>query len=103
MPLKEAMHVAIHMKMEHTIFESDSHMMVQEIHSNYGCNYESSVIISSINNLLALHSNFEVKFFKRQANLVTHLLAKVANSWTRRYVFHLIPPRIEKQLINDMI
>lgn len=70
-------------------------MMVQEIHANYGGNSEFSLIISCIKNLLDSHSNFEVKFVKRQVNSVAHVLAKSANYWTRRSVFHLIPPCID--------
>ncbi|PNX91087.1 gem-like protein 8-like, partial [Trifolium pratense] len=44
---------------------------------------ESMQAATSMNmNMLALYSNFEVNFVKRQANSVAHLLAKAANSWT---------------------
>lgn len=66
--------------MEHIIFKSGSETMVQAIHANNGGNTEFSVIISSIKNLLALHSYFEVKFVKHQTNSVTHLLAKAIDS-----------------------
>lgn len=49
--------------------------MAQAIHANYGDNFEVSVImiISSIKNLLALHSDFEVKYVKRQTNSIAHI------------------------------
>lgn len=72
--LKETIHVVISMQMEHIIFESDSYMMVQVIHTNNEGNSEFSVIISCIKNLLVCHSNFEVKFMKCQVNHVAHLL-----------------------------
>lgn len=101
--LKEVLHATIQMQMDRIIFESDSELVVQAIHANYGGNSYFSVIISSIKNLLAFHSNYKVKFIKRQANSVAHLLAKSANSWTRHNVLHLIPLCIEQQFINDMI
>ncbi|KAK2429281.1 ankyrin repeat-containing protein [Trifolium repens] len=43
--------------------------------------YFISLLISSIKNLLFLNSNFEVKFVKRQANSVAHMLARVAGQF----------------------
>jgi ankyrin repeat protein len=43
--------------------------------------YSISLLISSIKNLLFLNSNFEVKFVKRQANSVAHMLARVAGQF----------------------
>jgi ribonuclease HI len=100
--LKEAVQAAIQMNMEKVIFESDSQLVVQAIHANYGGQSEFSLLISSIKSLLVPHYNFEVKFVKRQANSVAHLLAKAANSWSRRSFFHLIPRCIEQQLFNEM-
>jgi ribonuclease HI len=100
--LKEAVQAAIQMNMEKVIFESDSQLVVQAIHANYGGQSEFSLLISSIKSLLVPHYNFEVKFVKRQANSVAHLLAKAANSWSRHCFFNLIPRCIEQQLFNEM-
>ncbi|XP_045809903.1 uncharacterized protein LOC123904263 [Trifolium pratense] len=100
--LLDAMQSVILMNVEHIVFESDSEIVVDGVHTRYGGNSEFSMLISSIKSLLTLHSNFEVKFIKRQANSVAHLLAKAANSWPRRCGFYSLPLCIENQLMNDM-
>lgn len=45
-----------------------------------GGNSEFTFIINYIKLLLLDVSNFEVKFAKRQANMVAHTLAKASNS-----------------------
>ncbi|CAJ2675250.1 unnamed protein product [Trifolium pratense] len=69
-----AMQAASNMHMEHIVFESDSQLVAHLLASEF------SALISSIKNFLALNFNFEVKFVKRQTNLVAHLLVKVVNS-----------------------
>jgi ribonuclease HI len=100
--LREAIQAATHLNLENIIFECDSQTVVKAIHAQSGGNSEFSIIIASIKSLLNLHSNFEVKFVKRQANSVAHLLAKAANSWSRRNVFHTIPLCIENTLAIQM-
>jgi hypothetical protein len=39
---------------------------------------EFSFLISQINNILFCNPNFEVKFIKRQTNMVAHTLARAA-------------------------
>jgi hypothetical protein len=43
-----------------------------------------------------------VKFSKRQANMVAHMLARVAISWHRRYIVNTLPACIETLLNNEM-
>ncbi|XP_058783075.1 uncharacterized protein LOC131657726 [Vicia villosa] len=100
--LKEAIQSAINMEVQNVIFESDSQRTVQAIHSNHQGVSEFSCIISSINGLLFNFPNFEVKFVKRQANTVAHTIAKAADSWSRRSLFHMIPLCIEQLLLLDM-
>lgn len=66
-------------------------------------NSRFNLIISSIKSLLEIHSDFEVKSIKCKVNLVAHLLEKAVNSRSRQNSFHLIPPCIEHQLINEMV
>ncbi|XP_058762257.1 uncharacterized protein LOC131635640 [Vicia villosa] len=71
---------------------------------------EASAIKEAIEGAIAMHLEkviFEsdaqqVKFIKRQANLVAHSLAKAANSWTRRSVINSIPPCIQPIILNEM-
>jgi hypothetical protein len=43
-----------------------------------------------------------VKFSKRQANMVAHMLARAAISWPRRYIANTLPACIESLLNNEM-
>jgi hypothetical protein len=43
-----------------------------------------------------------VKFIKRQANMVAHTLARVAISWSRRYIVNTLPACIATLLNNEM-
>jgi hypothetical protein len=100
--LLEAIQATTHLNLEKVTFECDSQTVVNAVHAQSRGNSEFSIIISSIKSLLNLHSNFEVKFVKRHANSVAHVLAKAANSWTRRNVFHTIPLCIENTLLIEM-
>lgn len=64
-------------------------MILQAIHAKY--DDEFSLIISSTKNLLAIHSDFEIKFVKCQTNSAAPLLDKAANFWIRYNSLHLIP------------
>ncbi|XP_058782551.1 uncharacterized protein LOC131656734 [Vicia villosa] len=80
--LKEAIQSVIMLHNAPTIFESDSQQVVQALSSNTPGSSEFISIINSIKSLLLDFPNFEVKFIKRQANMVAHTLAKAANSWS---------------------
>jgi hypothetical protein len=75
--------------------------------------HEFSTLISKIKSLLSLYPNFEMKFIKRQINIVVFIflkeinivvltLAMMAYSCPRCCLFDLIPLYIEKYLINNM-
>ncbi|CAJ2679655.1 unnamed protein product [Trifolium pratense] len=101
--IKEAMCEIIQRGFSQVIFECDSKVVVDAIHSrNVGVS-ESRSIISSIQSLLLLYPNFEVKFVKRQANsTVVHTLARAVYSKTNRYIYDLIPPCIHNILNNEI-
>jgi hypothetical protein len=63
---------------------------------------EFHALVYLIKSILVLHSNFEVKFVKRQANMVAHTLARVACSWASHRIFEICPPYIDSTLNNDM-
>jgi hypothetical protein len=58
-------------------------------------------IVSSIIYQLSLHSNFEAKFVRRQANMVAHSLARATCSLASHRIFYYYPSCIEHWLIND--
>ncbi|XP_058783839.1 uncharacterized protein LOC131658576 [Vicia villosa] len=94
MALKEAIQDSIALHLDRIIFESDSLNVVTTLHSNASGRSEFHHVIHSIRLLLSSFHNFEVKFVKRQANMVAHSLVKTANSWARRSSLHNIPPCI---------
>jgi ribonuclease HI len=98
----EAMRQCIERGWTNILFESDAKLVVEAVHSTKQGNSELSSIISSIKLLLQQHSNFEVKFTKRQANMAAHTLARAACSWPSRMFFTSIPRCIEPIIINEM-
>jgi ribonuclease HI len=93
--LLEAIHFANVNRWDRVVFESDSSTLVQALSSPGHGDSEFSAIVSSIIYQLSLHSNFEVKFVRRQANMVAHSLARVACSWVSHRIFDSYPSCIE--------
>jgi len=67
-------------KWDRVVFESDSATLVQALSSSGHGDSEFYAIVFSIIYQLSLHSNFEVKFVRRQANMVAHALARASCS-----------------------
>jgi len=99
--LLEALHFVDANRWNRVVFESDSSTLVQALSSPGRSDSEFSVIVSSIIYQLSLHSNFEVKFVRRQANMVAHTLVRAACSWASHRIFDSYPSCIEHWLIND--
>lgn len=72
--LLDALHFADDNRWDRVVFESDSSTLVQTLSSPGHGDLEFYAIVSSINYQLSLHSNFKVKFIRRQANMVAHTL-----------------------------
>jgi hypothetical protein len=98
----EAIQLVVRHGWDRVIFESDSHTLVHYVFTNNHGNSEFSAIVASIKDNLSLLFNFEVKFVRRQANIVAHSLVRVAISWTSHGYFDVIPPYIEPLVINEM-
>ncbi|XP_058777575.1 uncharacterized protein LOC131651865 [Vicia villosa] len=100
--LKEVIQHVVTMNLDLVIFESDSQVVIQGIHSTATGSSEFNFILLSIKCLLDFIPNFEVKFIKRQPIMVTDSLVKAANSLSRRSIVNVIPPCIDFHLINNM-
>jgi len=92
--LLTALHFADVNKWDQVVFESDSSTLVQAISAPDHGDSEFYSIGSSIIYQLYLHSNLEVKFVRRQANLVAHTLARAACSWVSHRILNLYPSYI---------
>jgi len=99
--LLDAIHFAVVNGWDRVVFESDSTTLVQALSSLGHGDSELCAIVSSIIYQLSLHSNFEVKFVRRQANMVAHTLARATCSWASHRIFYSYPSCIEHWLIND--
>jgi len=99
--LLEALHFADANRWDWVVFETDSSTLVQALSSPGHGDLEFYAIVSSIIYQLSLHSNFEVKFVRRQANMVAHTLARAVCSWASHHIFYSYPSCIEHWLIND--
>ncbi|GAU22779.1 hypothetical protein TSUD_142180 [Trifolium subterraneum] len=76
-----AMEEARHRGLNRVQFESDSKVLIEAIHMKRRGNSEFLSIVHDILSLMSSFINFEVKFVRRQKNLVAHTLARAANSW----------------------
>jgi ribonuclease HI len=85
------------------IFETDSKSVVDATHFLHTGVSKFSSLICMIKNMLSLSTNLEVRFIKRQTNIVAHKLTRATISWSSRKVFETIPTCIEPLLLNDMI
>jgi hypothetical protein len=88
--LPEAMKDIASQGINHVNFEINSKRIADALRRPHAEASQFSAIICNVQNMLSLNSNFEVKFIKRQTNIVTHKLAKVTTSWTSCYHFELI-------------
>ncbi|GAU45652.1 hypothetical protein TSUD_400890 [Trifolium subterraneum] len=97
-----AMEEARHRGLDRVQFESDSKVLIEAIHMQRRGNSEFLSIVHDILSLMSSFINFEVKFVRRQANLVAHTLARAANSWASFHRFENIPFCIEHLIFNEM-
>ncbi|GAU45117.1 hypothetical protein TSUD_183250 [Trifolium subterraneum] len=97
-----AMEEARYRGLDRVQFESDSKVLIEVIHMKRRGNSEFLSIIHDILSLMSSFINFEVKFVRRQANLVAHTLARAANSWASFHRFENIPFYIERLVFNEM-
>ncbi|PNY08681.1 BZIP-like protein [Trifolium pratense] len=81
---------------------SGRHNVIDAMSLNYAGVSEFSMLISSIKNLLNLCPNFEVKFVRRQTNMVAQTLVKAAICYPSHHVFEFIPLCIESMVNNEM-
>jgi ribonuclease HI len=93
--LLETLHFADANRWDQVVFESDSSTLVQALSSPGHGDSEFYAIVSSIIYQLSLHSNFEMKFVRRQANMVVHSLARTTCSWASHGIFDSYPSYIE--------
>ncbi|GAU28887.1 hypothetical protein TSUD_293390 [Trifolium subterraneum] len=92
-----AMEEARHRGLNRVQFESDSKVLIEAIHMKRRGNSEFLSIVHDILSLMSSFINFEVKFVRRQANLVAHTLARAANSWVS---FHRMLDMLLKEGLN---
>jgi hypothetical protein len=75
---------------DRVVFESDSATVVQALSSPGHGDSESMLLFLVLFIKLSLHSNFEVKFVKRQTNMIAHTLTKAVCYWASRRIFLLL-------------
>ncbi|GAU34530.1 hypothetical protein TSUD_394040 [Trifolium subterraneum] len=97
-----AMEEARHRGLDRVQFESDSKVLIEAIHMKRRGNSGFLSIVHDILSLMSSFINFEVKFVRRQANLVAHTLARAANSWASFHRFKNIPFCIEHLVFNEI-
>jgi len=101
--LLETLHFADSNRWDRVVFKSNSSTLVQAISSLGHGDSEFYVIVSSTIYQLSLHSNFEMKLVRRQANMVAHTLTRAACSWTSHCIFYSYPSCIKHFLDFSLV
>jgi ribonuclease HI len=83
-------------------FEMDCKRVVDGLHSNRTNTSDLGAILSDCRLILATSLNSHVKFIRRQANEVAHILARVATSLASFHNFIDIPTCMYNIIINEM-
>jgi ribonuclease HI len=78
--LLQVINEAKHKGFERVIFESDSQVLVEAISTNRQSTSEFLLIFNDIILVMLSYVNFEVKFIRKQVNLVAYTLVRAANS-----------------------
>jgi hypothetical protein len=86
------------------IFELDSKKVVDSYHSNRRdeSNFGAMIIRECRRSFSSFFTNSQVKFMRRQANEVAHILARAATSLPSFHLFIEMPDCIEKLIDNEM-
>jgi len=85
--LLDVIHFADVNRWDRVVFESNLATLVQALSSPSHGDSEFYATVSSIIYQLSLHSNSEVKFVRRQANMVAHTLVRAACSRASHRIF----------------
>jgi hypothetical protein len=80
-------------------FESDSHEAIRTRHNDISY---FNLIVADITKIMLSWVNFEVKFIRRQANMVAHALVRTTNSWASFHKIEIVSLYIERLLVNEM-
>jgi ribonuclease HI len=92
------------MQFDNVDFETDSKLTADAFLSSRNDLSEFGCIISSCHSLfINLFSNSRVEFVRRQANTVSHALAREATSLASPAIYFDIPDCIETLIINEML
>jgi len=85
------------------VFESDSKRVVDSFHSNRKDEYDFGAIIRECrNSFSSFFTNSQVEFIRRQANEVTHSLARAAPLLPSFHLFTEMPHCIDSIIVNEM-
>ncbi|KAK2384775.1 hypothetical protein QL285_072082 [Trifolium repens] len=72
---------ADHRGLDRVQFESDSQVLTEAIRTRHNGISEFSLIVADITQIMLSCVNFEVKFVRRETNMVTRALARAAKFW----------------------
>jgi hypothetical protein len=76
--------------------------LTEAIRTRHNGILEFSLIVADIIQIMLSCVNFEVKFVRRQANMVAHTLARTINFWASFHRFEIVPLYIEHLQVNEM-
>lgn len=86
----------------HAIFEMDNKTVVDSLTTQQASFLEFGIILYICRSILESTQNIQVKFIRRQANIVTHYLTGTSMCYASPQVFNSPPTCIVQHLINEM-
>nr|KYP31718.1 hypothetical protein KK1_047817 [Cajanus cajan] len=100
--LLEALQWLLTLPYESVYVEIDCKHVVNNLNDPSIHHLEYGIILTQCSTLLTSHNNLKVRFIKRQANCVTHSLARVLRSFASPHSFDFIPPYIASIIMNEI-
>jgi hypothetical protein len=99
--LLHAMKKVKHKEFDSIRFQGDSDVLVDVIHTKKSDNFEFNINLLK-QSLLCHYINFEVKFVRRQPNMVVLTLVGTINFWVSFHKFEIIILCVDHLLVNEM-
>lgn len=100
--LLEAIKVAISNDMRDVMFETDSKVLSDALHTTSTLANEFGDLVSHCISLLVSRNDFVVSYVRRQANKVAHSIARASLSNPSPHIFRDVPTTLYSLIMNEM-
>ena len=100
--LLQSIHTTISIGLHSVIFETDNKTLANAINSTSAHNSEFKDIVTQCRVLLSNNLDYVVSHIRRQANRVTHTIARASLSHTSPHIFYNVPHDMYSLIMNEM-